>query len=73
MRPTFGDVDAPVIETHLLDTDRDLYDVACGCSFVQRLRDERAVPRRGRAARADRRRLPQRAPAVRPHFAIESF
>ena len=30
------------------------------------------VPRRRRAARADRGRLPQRAAAVRPHFAVES-
>src|SRR5688500_18706228 len=26
MRPTFGDVNAPVVETHVLDTDQDLYD-----------------------------------------------
>ena len=42
MRPTFGDVDKPVIETHLLDFDRDLYDASVRLSFVQRLRDERA-------------------------------
>ena len=42
MRPTFGDVDRPVIETHLLDRDRDLYDRTVRLSFVQRLRDERA-------------------------------
>ncbi len=41
MRPTFGDVDAPVIETHVLDTDRDLYDRPVRLLFVQRLRDER--------------------------------
>ena len=44
MRPTFGDVDRPVIETHLLDVDRDLYDMPLRLSFVQRLRDERAFP-----------------------------
>ncbi len=44
LRPTFGDVDRPVIETHLLDADRDLYDVSMRLSFVQRLRDERAFP-----------------------------
>jgi riboflavin kinase/FMN adenylyltransferase len=42
LRPTFGDVDRPVIETHVLDTDRDLYDATVRLSFVQRLRDERA-------------------------------
>ena len=41
MRPTFGDVEAPVIETHVLDADRDLYDRALRLLFVQRLRDER--------------------------------
>ncbi len=44
LRPTFGDVDAPVIETHLLDTDRDLYDRPVRLLFVQRLRDERQFP-----------------------------
>ncbi len=44
MRPTFGDVDAPVIETHVLDTDRDLYDRNVRLLFVQRLRDERQFP-----------------------------
>ena len=44
MRPTFGDVDAAVIETHVLDTDRDLYDRAIRLLFVQRLRDERQFP-----------------------------
>jgi len=44
LRPTFGDVDHPVIETHLLDVDRDLYGVRVRLSFVQRLRDERAFP-----------------------------
>jgi riboflavin kinase/FMN adenylyltransferase len=42
LRPTFGDVSAPVIETHVLDLERDLYDVPMRLSFVQRLRDERA-------------------------------
>lgn len=44
LRPTFGDVETPVIETHLLDTDRDLYDRAVRLVFVQRLRDERQFP-----------------------------
>jgi riboflavin kinase/FMN adenylyltransferase len=44
MRPTFGDVDAPVIETHIFDFDRDLYDTPLRVSFVQRLRDERMFP-----------------------------
>jgi riboflavin kinase / FMN adenylyltransferase len=44
VRPTFGDVDRPVIETHLFDLSRDLYDSSLRLSFVQRLRDERAFP-----------------------------
>jgi riboflavin kinase/FMN adenylyltransferase len=44
LRPTFGDVDRTQIETHLLDTDRDLYGATLRLSFVQRLRDERAFP-----------------------------
>jgi riboflavin kinase/FMN adenylyltransferase len=44
VRPTFGDVDAPVIETHVFDFDRDLYDRELRLAFVQRLRDERAFP-----------------------------
>lgn len=44
MRPTFGDVESPVIETHIFDFDRDLYGRDVRVSFVQRLRDERAFP-----------------------------
>jgi riboflavin kinase / FMN adenylyltransferase len=44
LRPTFGDVRQPVIEAHVLDYDRDLYDASVRLSFVQRLRDERAFP-----------------------------
>ncbi len=44
LRPTFGDVDRPVVETHIFDLDRDLYDRSVRLSFVQRLRDERAFP-----------------------------
>lgn len=44
MRPTFGDVEHPVVETHLFDVDRDLYERQVRLSFVQRLRDERAFP-----------------------------
>jgi riboflavin kinase/FMN adenylyltransferase len=44
MRPTFGDVEKPVVETHILDNSPDLYDHPVRLSFVQRLRDERAFP-----------------------------
>jgi riboflavin kinase/FMN adenylyltransferase len=44
MRPTFGDVDHPIIETHVFDLSRDLYDSSLRLSFVQRVRDERAFP-----------------------------
>jgi riboflavin kinase/FMN adenylyltransferase len=44
MRPTFGDVDRAVVETHIFDASRDLYDTTIRLSFVQRLRDERAFP-----------------------------
>jgi len=44
VRPTFGDVDRQVIETHLFGVERDLYGGALRLSFVQRLRDERAFP-----------------------------
>jgi riboflavin kinase / FMN adenylyltransferase len=44
LRPTFADTDGPVIESHVLDLDRDLYEQAIRISFVQRLRDERAFP-----------------------------
>jgi riboflavin kinase/FMN adenylyltransferase len=44
LRPTFADVDRPVIETHIFDLERELYDVGVRLSFVQRLRDERAFP-----------------------------
>jgi len=43
-RPTFGDVDRTMIETHIFDLDRDLYDRAVRLSFVQRMRDERPFP-----------------------------
>src|SRR3954471_21399779 len=44
MRPTFGDVEHPVVETHVFDVTRDLYESGVRLSFVQRLRDERAFP-----------------------------
>ena len=44
MRPTFGDVATPVIETHIFEFQQDLYDRQLRLSFVQRLRDERAFP-----------------------------
>jgi riboflavin kinase/FMN adenylyltransferase len=43
-RPTFGDVDTPVIEVHIFDYERDLYDRRVRVSFLQRLRDERVFP-----------------------------
>jgi riboflavin kinase / FMN adenylyltransferase len=43
-RPTFGDVDRVIIETHVFQFDRDLYGQRLRLSFVQRLRDERAFP-----------------------------
>ena len=43
VRPTFGGTDArPVIETHVLGFDGDLYDRRLRLGFVQRIRDERA-------------------------------
>ena len=33
-----------MVETHIFDVDRDLYDAGVRLSFVQRLRDERAFP-----------------------------
>lgn len=44
MRPTFGDATGLMIETHVFDVDRDLYDRAVRLAFVQRMRDERAFP-----------------------------
>ncbi len=41
VRPTFHQPSATVIETHLLDVDRDLYDLRLRLSFLQRIRDER--------------------------------
>ena len=41
LRPTFGDVPAPVVETHVLNFERDLYGASVRLGFVQRLRDER--------------------------------
>src|SRR5919106_2399152 len=37
LRPTFGDVEKPVIESHIFDYSRDLYDRPLRLSFVQRL------------------------------------
>lgn len=44
LRPTFGDVDRPVVETHVFDFSRDLYGQTLRLSFVQRLREERTFP-----------------------------
>jgi riboflavin kinase/FMN adenylyltransferase len=42
VRPTFADGTPPVIETHLIGFDRDLYGARLRLGFVQRIRDERA-------------------------------
>jgi riboflavin kinase/FMN adenylyltransferase len=41
VRPTFGDEEHSVIETHVLGLERDLYGCKVRLGFVQRLRDER--------------------------------
>jgi riboflavin kinase / FMN adenylyltransferase len=41
VRPTFHQPSATVVETHLLDIDRDLYGARLRVSFIQRIRDER--------------------------------
>ena len=40
-RPTFEEAEDTVIETHVLDFDRDLYGAKLKLGFVQRLRDEK--------------------------------
>jgi riboflavin kinase/FMN adenylyltransferase len=40
-RPTFEKGEEHVVETHLLDFDKDLYGVRLRLGFVQRLRDEK--------------------------------
>jgi riboflavin kinase / FMN adenylyltransferase len=42
VRPTFGDSVQPVVETHVLGFEGDLYGAPMRLGFVQRLRDERA-------------------------------
>ena len=42
LRPTFGDADRLMIETHIFDYREDLYDSSLRLAFVQRMRDERA-------------------------------
>ena len=41
VNPTFGDIPAPAIETHVLNYSGDLYGRTVSLGFVQRLRDER--------------------------------
>ena len=41
VRPTFHQPSATVVETHLLDVDRDLYGARLRVSFLQRIREER--------------------------------
>lgn len=40
-RPTFEDAEESVIETHILDLDKDLYGAKLRLGFVQRIRDEK--------------------------------
>jgi riboflavin kinase/FMN adenylyltransferase len=40
-RPTVDDSGRTAVETHVFNTDRDLYGAAIRVGFVQRLRDER--------------------------------
>ncbi|MPZ16438.1 MAG: bifunctional riboflavin kinase/FAD synthetase [Luteitalea sp.] len=42
LRPTFGDLTTPIVETHLLDFDRDLAGARVRLAFVQRMRPEKA-------------------------------
>jgi riboflavin kinase/FMN adenylyltransferase len=44
VRPTVDDTGRTTVETHVLNMNRDLYDVPLRLGFVQRLRDERAFP-----------------------------
>jgi riboflavin kinase/FMN adenylyltransferase len=41
VRPTFDDVEENVIETHVIDFDKELYGTRLRVAFVQRLRDEK--------------------------------
>jgi riboflavin kinase / FMN adenylyltransferase len=43
-RPTFGDTERVIVESHVFNYDRDLYDRRVRLAFVQRLRDERTFP-----------------------------
>jgi riboflavin kinase/FMN adenylyltransferase len=43
-RPTFGAGGGTIIETHILDADRNLYGARVRLFFLQRLRDERTFP-----------------------------
>ena len=72
MRPTFGDVAASGHRSaHLRLRARSLRSAAAAVVRAAAARRAR-VRRRRRAASADRGRLPQRAAAVRPDFAVES-
>jgi riboflavin kinase/FMN adenylyltransferase len=45
VRPTFEDaLNAPVIETHLLDFQGDLYQSTLEITFIERIREERKFP-----------------------------
>ncbi len=51
VRPTFGTSSGTVVESHVFDVDRQLYDHAIRVAFIKRLRDEVAFPD-GEALRA---------------------
>jgi riboflavin kinase/FMN adenylyltransferase len=44
VRPTFGGGSRDVVETHLLDMNREFYGARLRLAFLQRVRDERAFP-----------------------------
>ena len=71
VRPTFHQPSATVIETHLLDVDRDLYDLQLA-AVVPPADPRRADLRRHRGAEGpDRGRLRPRARAVRADLAVD--
>ena len=48
LRPTFGDeIESPIVETHLLDFEGDLYGQELKLFFIDRLRDEQRFPSPG--------------------------
>jgi riboflavin kinase/FMN adenylyltransferase len=60
LRPTFDDaLPAPVVETHLLDWDAELYGAEVALTFVARLREERRFAGRDELVRQIRRDIEQ--------------